>query len=153
VDTCYICGRRIIGYERTYGKTWISNFKGLSAHTRCLKVKKMKKVKVKSCWYAYSRGKHVVLELLNDEKTENFQIVLKKKAFEDFLKSVPKKWFLKAFRANLKKISRELAEKIYYTIILDKGLEEIKKIEKGEIKVLTDKEIRKFFEKLKVKNK
>jgi len=36
-DICYICGKKIIGYEKTYNKTWVSNFKGLSAHVRCLK--------------------------------------------------------------------------------------------------------------------
>jgi len=36
-DTCYICKKRIIGFESNYGKSWISNFKGLSAHINCLK--------------------------------------------------------------------------------------------------------------------
>ena len=39
VDYCYICGKRIIGYRESYGKKWISNFKGLSAHVKCMKAK------------------------------------------------------------------------------------------------------------------
>lgn len=39
-DVCYVCGKKVIGYEDTYNKTWVSNFKGLTAHTRCLNKEK-----------------------------------------------------------------------------------------------------------------
>jgi hypothetical protein len=42
VDVCYICGRKVYGRESTFDKTWTSNFKGLTAHIKCLKKRMVK---------------------------------------------------------------------------------------------------------------
>jgi hypothetical protein len=39
-DTCYICGHKVIGHKNQFNVTWTTNFKGLTAHIRCIAKRK-----------------------------------------------------------------------------------------------------------------